>query len=159
MNSINNFLLEKQLSTISTTVPDRLDYLMRLHNLTNIALSEIMCCAESTISGYRTGRRVPDIFVICHLSTIFGVTPNYFLGFTDEICPTHNWLCDIYNAFRYHFITITGYWCKCHIKYIEKWWFKGNKKKEKTWMNLLDILNFLWYNEIRVWQRNALRCN
>ena len=53
-------------------------------------LSEIMCCAESTISGYRTGRRVPDIFVICHLSTIFGVTPNYFLGFTDEICPTHN---------------------------------------------------------------------
>ena len=64
--------------------------LMRLNNLTNIALSEIMCCAESTISGYRTGRRVPDIFVICHLSTIFGVTPNYFLGFTDEICPTHN---------------------------------------------------------------------
>ena len=96
MSSINNFLLEKQLSTISTTVPDRLDYLMRLNNLTNIALSEIMCCAESTISGYRTGRRVPDIFVICHLSTIFGVTPNYFLGFTDEICPTHNWLCDIY---------------------------------------------------------------
>ena len=45
-------------------------YLMRLHNLTNIVLSEIMCCAESTISGYRTGRRVPDIFVICHLSTI-----------------------------------------------------------------------------------------
>ena len=121
MNSINNFLLEKQLSTISTTVPDRLDYLMRLHNLTNIALSEIMCCAESTISGYRTGRRVPDIFVICHLSTIFGVTPNYFLGFTDEICPTHNWLCDIYKAFRHHFTTITGCWCKCHIKYIEKW--------------------------------------
>jgi len=90
MNKINVFLQEKQLSTISTTVPDRLDYLMRLHNLTNIALSEIMCCAESTISGYRTGRRVPDIFVICHLSTIFGVTPNYFLGFTDEICPTHN---------------------------------------------------------------------
>ena len=29
------------------------------------------------------------------------------------------------------------------IKYIEKWWFKGNKKKEKTWINLLDILNFL----------------
>lgn len=71
MNKINVFLQEKQLSTISTTVPDRLDYLMRLHNLTNIALSEIMCCAESTISGYRTGRRVPDIFVICHLSTIF----------------------------------------------------------------------------------------
>lgn len=90
MNKINVFLQEKQLSTISTTVPDRLDYLMRLHNLTNIALSEIMCCAESTISGYRTGRRVPDIFVICHLSTIFGVIPNYFLGFTDEICPTHN---------------------------------------------------------------------
>ena len=96
MNKINVFLQEKHLSTISTTVPERLDYLMRLNNLTNIALSEIMCCAESTISGYRTGRRVPDIFVICHLSTIFGVTPNYFLGFTDEICPTHNWLCDIY---------------------------------------------------------------
>ena len=79
MNEINIFLQERQLSTISTTVPDRLDYLMRLHSLTNVALSEIMCCAESTISGYRTGRRVPDIFVICHLSTIFGVTPNIFL--------------------------------------------------------------------------------
>ena len=90
MSRTNNFLLEKQLATISTTVPDRLDYLMKLNSLTNVALSEIMCCAESTISGYRTGRRVPDIFVICHLSTIFGVTPNYFLGFTDEICPTHN---------------------------------------------------------------------
>ena len=80
MSRTNNFLLEKQLATISTTVPDRLDYLMKLNSLTNVALSEIMCCAESTISGYRTGRRVPDI----------GVTPNYFLGFTDEICPTHN---------------------------------------------------------------------
>lgn len=90
MSRTNNFLLEKQLATISATVPDRLDYLMKLNSLTNVALSEIMCCAESTISGYRTGRRVPDIFVICHLSTIFGVTPNYFLGFTDEICPTHN---------------------------------------------------------------------
>lgn len=90
MSRTNNYLLEKQLATISTTVPDRLDYLMKLNSLTNVALSEIMCCAESTISGYRTGRRVPDIFVICHLSTIFGVTPNYFLGFTDEICPTHN---------------------------------------------------------------------
>ncbi len=89
MNKINVFLQEKQLSTISTTVPDRLDYLMRLHNLTNIALSEIMCCAESTISGYRTGRRVRHF---CHLPSKynFGVTPNYFLGFTDEICPTHN---------------------------------------------------------------------
>lgn len=79
MNKINVFLQEKQLSTISTTVPDRLDYLMRLHNLTNIALSEIMCCAESTISGYRTGRRVPDIFVICHLSTILVSHPIIFL--------------------------------------------------------------------------------
>ena len=79
MNKINVFLQEKQLSTISTTVPDRLDYLMRLNNLTNIALSEIMCCAESTISGYRTGRRVPDNYVIY-----------------------------TYKAFRYHFTTITG---------------------------------------------------
>ena len=84
MNSINNFLLEKQLSTISTTVPDRLDYLMRLHNLTNIALSEIMCCAESTISGYRTGRRVPDIFVICHLSTIFLDSQTKFVQLTTD---------------------------------------------------------------------------
>ena len=108
MNKINVFLQEKQLSTISTTVPDRLDYLMRLNNLTNIALSEIMCCAESTISGYRTGRRVPDIFVICHLSTIFGVTPNFLDSQTKFVQLTTDYVIYTYKAFRYHFTTITG---------------------------------------------------
>ena len=90
MRELHKPLTKKELSKIHETLPERLDYLMRLHALTNKALAEILCCSESAISGYRTGRLTPDYLIICNLCTVLGVTPDYLLGFIDEICPTHN---------------------------------------------------------------------
>ena len=90
MRELHKPLTKKELSKIHETLPERLDYLMRLHALTKKALAEILCCSESAISGYRTGRRTPDYLIICNLCTVLGVTPDYLLGFIDEICPTHN---------------------------------------------------------------------
>lgn len=90
MRELHKPLTKKELLKIHETLPERLDYLMRLHALTNKALAEILCCSESAISGYRTGRRTPDYLIICNLCTVLGVTPDYLLGFTDKIGPTHN---------------------------------------------------------------------
>ena len=64
---------------------ERIDHLMRLNNLTNKALAELLCTGTSTISGYRTGYRLPDSMVLCHLCAIFEVSPDYLLGYTNII--------------------------------------------------------------------------
>ncbi|WP_455721740.1 helix-turn-helix domain-containing protein [Agathobacter sp.] len=62
---------------------------MRLNNLTNKSLAELLCVGVSTISGYRTGYRLPDSMVLCHLCAIFGVSPDYMLGYSDSYDHNH----------------------------------------------------------------------
>lgn len=62
---------------------ERIDHLMRLNNLTNKALSELLCVGVSTVSGYRTGYRLPNSMVLCHLCSVFNVSPDYLLGYSD----------------------------------------------------------------------------
>lgn len=64
---------------------ERLDYMMRLRNITNAQLGDMLYCSTSAIAGYRTGYRLPNIILTAQISDILDVTPDYLLGFSDEV--------------------------------------------------------------------------
>lgn len=83
MNDIKNNFNEEETKR-KAILAERIDHLMRLNKLTNKALSELLCVGVSTVSGYRTAYRMPNPMVLCHLCSIFNVTPDYLLGYSDS---------------------------------------------------------------------------
>lgn len=62
----------------------RLDQIMRRRGLTNKMLAESLYVAETTISGYRSGRRAPDPERMKEICLAVPVSANYLLGITDN---------------------------------------------------------------------------
>lgn len=63
----------------------RLDSVMRQKGISNQELAHKMFVAASTISGYRTGRRSPDVVSLARMADILQVSADYLIGLTD--CP------------------------------------------------------------------------
>lgn len=62
----------------------RLDAVMFRQDISNQELARQMYVAVSTISGYRTGRRSPNVADLATLSKILGVSSDYLIGLTDQ---------------------------------------------------------------------------
>ena len=63
--------------------PQRLKALRKEKKLTAKELGEKFSLAESTISGYETGARKPDMDTINKFADFFGVSVDYLLGRTN----------------------------------------------------------------------------
>lgn len=66
---------------------ERLRDLRKEKKLTSKQLGEKFNLAESTISGYETGARKPDIELVRSFANFFGVSTDYLLGQTDNPYP------------------------------------------------------------------------
>lgn len=75
--------------------PARLRGLRKLHKLTAKEFGEKFSLAESTISGYETGARKPDMETIEKFADFFGVSVDYLLGRTDDPTPPNEKSIDI----------------------------------------------------------------
>lgn len=64
---------------------ERLSYVMDLREISTSALAERIFVSRSTVSGYRTGYRRPDIEQLFLISIALSVSTDYLLGLTDEI--------------------------------------------------------------------------
>jgi len=62
----------------------RLDQIMKLRGLRNKDLARLVYVEETTISGYRSGRRSPDPERMRQLCIAIPVSANYLLGITDN---------------------------------------------------------------------------
>jgi transcriptional regulator with XRE-family HTH domain len=62
----------------------RLGEIMVRRDMTNKELARLMHVSESTISGYRTGRRSPSVNDLPVLAELLGVSADYLLGLTDK---------------------------------------------------------------------------
>jgi transcriptional regulator with XRE-family HTH domain len=62
----------------------RLSEIMFRRDMTNKELARLMHVSESTISGYRTGRRSPSVNDLPVLAKLLGVSTDYLLGLTDK---------------------------------------------------------------------------
>lgn len=62
----------------------RLAALRKEKRLTQEELADIINRKRSTVSGYETEGKEPDIETICFLAKFFGVSTDYLLGYSDE---------------------------------------------------------------------------
>ena len=68
----------------SSIFPERLDYIIQIRGSSNEKLAQLLFLSPTTISGYRNGRRYPDLDVFCDLCRFLNVSPDYLLGLSDE---------------------------------------------------------------------------
>ena len=66
---------------------NRLISLRKEHGLTQEGLAKIIGKTRSTVSGYETEGKEPELETICLLAHYFGVTTDYLLGLTEERKP------------------------------------------------------------------------
>ncbi len=63
---------------------NRLISLRKEQNLTQEDLAKVIQKKRSTVSGYETEGKEPDLETICFLAHFFGVSTDYLLGYSDE---------------------------------------------------------------------------
>lgn len=82
----------------------RLISLRKERNLTQEDVAKLINKKRSTVSGYETEGKEPDLETICFLANFFNVTTDYLLGYSDE--RTHHFKSIFYNDtinFEQHF--------------------------------------------------------
>lgn len=62
----------------------RLQHVMLVRDMQNFELADALFVAPSTISGYRTGRRSPDVEQLALLARELHVSADYLLGLCDD---------------------------------------------------------------------------
>ncbi len=72
-------------ANILSAFSDRLQYLMEEHNLKQARLAEKLYISNSTLSGYLTGRRIPDTPMLIFLSNYFHTSTDFLLGQTPQL--------------------------------------------------------------------------
>lgn len=62
----------------------RLQQIMLIRDIQNFELAEALFVTPSTISGYRTGRRSPDVEQLSLIAQKLEVSADYLLGLCDD---------------------------------------------------------------------------
>ncbi len=62
----------------------RLRHIMLMRDIRNSDLADAIFVSPSTISGYRTGRRSPDVEQLARIAQKLEVSADYLLGLCDE---------------------------------------------------------------------------
>lgn len=49
------------------------------HKLTQDNLATLLYVSRTTVTGWEKGKRIPDIFVLCKIADIYGVSLDYLM--------------------------------------------------------------------------------
>ena len=71
----------------------RLDYIMQQQHITNSHLAELTSSATSTIAGYRSGNRLPNLITFSNICSVLNVSSDYMLGLSDTVNSTYENFC------------------------------------------------------------------
>lgn len=82
---------------------NRLIALRKERGLTQEDLAKVILKKRSTVSGYETEGKEPDIETVCLLAKYFGVTTDYLLGYSDERSHTETVFYNDTVNFERHF--------------------------------------------------------
>ncbi|MCH5278683.1 MAG: helix-turn-helix transcriptional regulator [Christensenellaceae bacterium] len=82
---------------------NRLISLRKERSLTQEDFAKVINKKRSTVSGYETEGKEPDLKTICILAKYFGVTTDYLLGYSDERTPTESVFYNDTVNFEQHF--------------------------------------------------------
>lgn len=59
---------------MKTKIAENIRYYRRQLNMTQEELAEKLCGKKSLVSNYENGYSTPDIYTLCRLADIFGIT-------------------------------------------------------------------------------------
>lgn len=62
---------------------NRLNYIMSIQNITNAELGRLTFMATSTIAGYRSGKRLPNIITLKEICRALNVSADYLIGISN----------------------------------------------------------------------------
>lgn len=79
---------------------NRLISLRKERSLTQEDLAKIIHKKRSTVSGYETEGKEPDLETVCFLAKYFGVSTDYLLGHSDEPKSRRAGVLQRYRKFR-----------------------------------------------------------
>lgn len=82
---------------------NRLISLRKERGLTQEDLAKVIQKKRSTVSGYETEGKEPDLETVCLLANYFGVTTDYLLGFSDSRTHTESVFYNDRVNFEKHF--------------------------------------------------------
>lgn len=82
---------------------NRLIALRKEHGRTQEEIAQVLQKKRSTIAGYETGGKEPDMKGICTLARYFGVSTDYLLGYSDERDHTESIFFNDTIQFETHF--------------------------------------------------------
>lgn len=82
---------------------NRLISLRKERGLTQEDLAKLIQKKRSTVSGYETEGKEPDLETVCFLAKYFGVTTDYLLGYSDERTHTESVFYNDTVNFERHF--------------------------------------------------------
>lgn len=82
---------------------NRLIALRKERSLTQEDMAKVIQKKRSTVSGYETEGKEPDLETVCVLAKFFGVSTDYLLGFSDERTHTESVFYNDKVNFERHF--------------------------------------------------------
>lgn len=59
---------------------NRLKSLRTAHNIPQWKLAQILEIDRTTVTNYETGKRMPDVVLLCKIADYFNVSVDYLLG-------------------------------------------------------------------------------
>jgi len=66
------------------TFKEKLKYLLKDNNMSQLELSKILNCSRQTVSTYMVGGTVPNIVALNDIANYFNVSTDYLLGRTEN---------------------------------------------------------------------------
>lgn len=75
---------DKERKIKNSLFAERFDRMMTVRDIRNKDLAEAIFVAPSTVSGWRIGRRQPDLYELSLISRTLGVSSDYLLGINND---------------------------------------------------------------------------
>ncbi len=76
--------IEKNKTTEKSLFAERFDRIMTIRGMRNKELAGAIFVAPSTVSGWRMGRRQPDLYELSLITRVLCVSSDYLLGVSND---------------------------------------------------------------------------
>lgn len=69
---------------MKTKIAENIKYFRKQLGLTQGELAALLCGKKSLVSNYENGYSTPDVYTLCKLAQIFGVTLDELVEYSEE---------------------------------------------------------------------------
>lgn len=124
---------------------NRLISLRKERGLTQEDMAKVIQKKRSTVSGYETEGKEPDLETVCLLAGYFGVTTDYLLGYSDSRTHTESVFYNDTVNFERHFKSLPAHLRPVVSKCLDSFYLLLNRDMQLARPERLEIYQELLY--------------